>query len=249
MKLAFLFLTITNIYHERCWVNFFKDYQKQYSIYIHSKYPMRNSAFKKYELPTKAPTTWANTMRAQIELLKAALKDPKNTKFIFISDSTVPLQTFDYVYDSLMKHPHSQFDFSPNPNKDRTFYPIPPFKYYKNSQWIVLNRKHAEMIAKDLHYINIFDRYGFDNEHYPSIFLIDQRVSHEIIRRDTTLVIWYKFLPHPHMFTEIANDIYSQQLIQAITSKQYLFARKFAPTCNLSTLAQYRPELFGTLAL
>lgn len=246
MKIAFLFLIINNIYHESCWLNFFKAHENNYTIYIHSKYPMVNSVFKKYEIPKKVSTTWKNTMRAQIELLKEALKDPLNSKFVFLSESTIPLQAFDYVYQTLTKHPYSQFNFLPNYNRDRNFKPIPFNKQYKNSQWIVLNRKHAQMMVEDKSYIKVFDRYGHDQEHYPSTFLINKGLKGEIVKESTTLVIW----PHnknanPHTFVKLEEDSHLKRLINTIISKKFLFARKFALQCNLLPLAIYTPELFA----
>lgn len=102
-KIAFLFLTIANIYHEQTWINFFRGHQDKYSLYVHSKKPLsQESFFKPYELRSKVETSWTNTMLAQQALLKEALTDPAHEKFIFVSESTIPLQTFDEIYEKLM---------------------------------------------------------------------------------------------------------------------------------------------------
>jgi hypothetical protein len=244
-KLAFLFLTVSNIYHEHCWLTFFKGHENEYSLYIHSKEPLKSSAFKHHELLRKIPTTWENTMRAQIELLRVALQDPYNYKFIFASDTTIPLQTFSYVYNTLMQHPYSQFDFYFYPNQHKNLQVIPERKRRRGTQWIVLNRKHAELMVKDTTYITIFDTVPCDNEQYPATLLALQELEHEIIKYDTLFVLWPGNRVHPHTFTDLKNDKYFHWLVDAITHKKYLFARKFASTCDLSPLASYRPELFG----
>ncbi len=36
-KIAFLFLTLSSIYHESHWLDFFRGNEQCYSVYIHSK--------------------------------------------------------------------------------------------------------------------------------------------------------------------------------------------------------------------
>ncbi len=247
MKIAFLFLIVSNIYHESIWLNFFNHHQNQYSIYIHSKESMpNNSAFKQFELPTKIPTSWTNTMDAQMELLREALKDKDNQKFIFLSETTIPIQTFDFVYETLMASSKSQFDFAPNHISGRFWESIESQKAFKNSQWVVLNRKHAELMVKDNSIINIMTKEDFDNEHYPSTFLYLQGLLHEEVEQiDRTLVIWSEYDgAHPFNFVDLEDTKYAQILIDAIKEKTHLFARKFHIRFDLSCL---RPYLSSTL--
>ena len=44
-KIAFLFLTVGNIYHESAWVKFFKDHEVQYSLYVHAKKEITPGSF------------------------------------------------------------------------------------------------------------------------------------------------------------------------------------------------------------
>lgn len=238
-KIAFLFLTIGNIYHEDLWKRFFHRQEEKYSIYIHSKTKQKKSIFKKHEIKAKIPTTWQNTMRAQIALLKEALRDPDNQKFVFLSESTIPLQTFDYVYKTLTADNLSRFDYYPNYHKDRNFKPIPFNQQYKNSQWVVLNRKHAQLMINDQRYLDIITNYYFDNEHYPSTFLANQNLLNEIVKCDTTLVIWAGQSPHPHTFKNLKEDKFTEFLIKAIKSKQFLFARKISTDCDLKPIYKY----------
>ena len=45
-----------------------------------------------------------------INLLEEAYKDKDNYKFIFISDSCIPLYGFNYIYDFLTKNNNSFFN-------------------------------------------------------------------------------------------------------------------------------------------
>ena len=241
-KLAFLFLTVANIYHEKTWKNFFKNHEHQYTLYVHSKYPLSyTSFFKPYELPVKIPTQWETTMRAQLELLKYALKDPDNYKFIFLSESTLPLCLFDQVYTELIKHPYSEFNYIHNPHiyeKSRNLYPLPVQEQYKNSQWVILNRKHAQLMTQDNYYIRIIDNCFADNEHYPSTFLAAHDLLNEVIKKDRTFVYWpSRHAPHPYTFSSITTA-FARNLLRNALENNYLFARKFALACDITSFKE-----------
>ena len=147
MKIAFLFLTVAGIFHEKYWADFLKGYETHYSMYIHSKNGVpENSLFKKYELNTTVPTSWAHTLKAELLLLKIALSDPENQMFILVSESTLPLQSFQHIYDTLEKTKKSCFVYMRNPHQDpddicyasRNLHEISEEHRYKNTQWIGL---------------------------------------------------------------------------------------------------------------
>lgn len=238
-KIAFLFLTISEINHEKLWIQFFKGHEDLCTIYIHSKYTFDpKSYFKRYEIEAKIPTTWDMLIEAELGLLREALKNPDNEKFVFLSESTIPLQTSPVVYDTLMRHPHSEFYYSKSKHRERIFYPIHHSKVYKNSQWVVLNRKHATLMIQDRRYLSAFLK-PYDNEHYPSSFLGLLGLFNEVVPRDTTFVLWpQKPSPHPLTFRDLKSDPNFPLLVDAI-QKKYLFARKFAKECDLSPLKPY----------
>ena len=241
-KLAFLFLTINTVFHEPVWIDFFTQHEDQYSLYVHPKHPVpENSFFKPFELSETVPTSWLNTMEAQIALLKEALKDPANEKFIFLSESTIPLQSFEFVYNSLMSHPCSQFYYCKNRRANRSFPPYPSSKLYKNSQWIVLSRAHAELMVADDELIAHFITSPHDQEHYPSTFLVHHQLLDEVIKKDVTYVLWNEGDHHPHTFTDLTTDIFFVQLLTIISEKKALFARKFAKECDLRPLLAFLP--------
>jgi hypothetical protein len=241
-KIAFLFLTISNVYHEMSWINYFHGREGQYSLYAHPKKAVTKNSFLHHAvIPSSETTTWANTMNAQIALLKEALKDPDNSKFIFVSESTIPLTTFDVMYERLTSDPRSQFGFRKNPHNFRTFGGIK--KLYKNPQWLILNRKHAQLMVDDTSLIKNMIQYPHDQEHYPSTLLARHKVLHEIIKNNATLCIW-EGGSHPHEFTNLATDPRTDYLLKCIKNKRFLFGRKFHKTCDLSLLQTYLPELY-----
>ncbi len=242
-KIAFLFLTVGNIFHEAAWIKYFEGYQEYYSLYVHTASGLdANSFFTPTIIQERVQTTWANTMKAQIALLKAALKDTHNEKFVFLSESTIPLSTFEEAYVKLLRHPYSEFTYRKNPHGNRRFGPLSDI--YKNSQWIVLNRNHATLMVNDEKYIRLFEHYPHDQEHYPATLLAHNNVLHEVVNNSATLVIWEKKGAfHPHFFKDLDTDPYFIKILKAIDEK-VLYARKFSKSCNLARLHPYIPLLY-----
>lgn len=245
LKVAFLFLTMTNIFHEEYWQDFFKGHENKYTIYVHSKHTIDDhSWFKQFELPYKLENSWARTMKCQIGLLKAALENPDNKIFIFCSQNSLPLQSFQTIYDELIHMNKSMFFYEENPHNDpgtrnyrkyRDLKPIEKQKQYKNTQWIILNRKHAQMMVDDEQIIRIISCYPHDQEHYPSTFLALQNELREVHKREGTLVAWHLNQNPPYVFHDLAIHQERQILIDAIRFGTY-FVRKIDEACNLKPL-------------
>ena len=143
-----------------------------------------------------------------------------------------------------MSSPFSFFGYKPNPNRNRTFPPLQPKDIYKNSQWVVLNRKHAELMVKDDSVIQMMSK-PIDNEHYPSTFLNVRGLLKEVIPEDQTFCLWLDEDPnHPKTFKNLKTDPHMHVLIKAIKDKM-LFARKFAQSCDLSSLKKHLAFLKG----
>ncbi len=250
MKLALLFLTYGAIFHTDHWQDFLKNHKQLYSTYVHSKEPLpESSPFKQYELKKKIPTTWENTMKAQLELLRVAFEDKNNKKFIFLSESHLPLRTFDDTYKVVVEPDESLFYYENSPHcipgnpsyqEVRDIKEIPPEEQYLNAQWVVLNRKHTEAMIKDYqdnHIIKIVEKYHCDNEHYPSTFLAQKKLLYEVCKQDTTYVKWIPNTSHQHEFTDLTKKQDSKLFAEAMNGK-CVFARKFAKDCNLKPIEQ-----------
>jgi hypothetical protein len=107
MKIAFLFLTIEDIYYPNIWNNYFKNNWDNIEIFCHPKYPekIKTEWLKNSILPKKhlVETKWGYLSNAYIELLLYACKHSKCDKFIFISESCLPIKSFNELYKMLMK--------------------------------------------------------------------------------------------------------------------------------------------------
>jgi hypothetical protein len=264
VKIALLFLVISDVSHQEYWRDFLHGKNKKYSIYVHSKEPVRNSSwFKKHEISIKIPTQWEHVTKAQIALLREALNDRDNQKFIFLSESTIPLQDFETVYDTVMKTSKSIFPFCLNPHQDvsrvgtfwghhnyqpqRVIQGIASHLQYKNHPWIILNRKHAQLMVDDKQYLNVICKTIIDNEHYPSTFLAIQGLLNEVDPRQMTYDDWIitNSPRSPFVFTDLNDPKQRAPVVKAMQGglynnpHKYLFGRKFSENCNLVPIDQF----------
>lgn len=104
-KIAFLFLTLDNINHPSIWEEYFKGNEDKISIYCHPKYPDKVNIpwLKKNIINHLVETKWGSITSAYFNLMEEAFQDKNNIKFIFISESCIPLWNFKSLYDYVMK--------------------------------------------------------------------------------------------------------------------------------------------------
>ena len=116
MKIAFLFLTIDNVRFPEIWEYYFKNNNDKFNIYCHPKYPDKVTVSwqKKNIITNLVPTKWGFLTDATVNLLFSALQNKDNFKFILVSESCLPIKSFDILYKFLNKN-HintSYIDFS-----------------------------------------------------------------------------------------------------------------------------------------
>ncbi|KAI7724883.1 hypothetical protein M8C21_025809 [Ambrosia artemisiifolia] len=162
-KIAFLFLARNRLPLDLVWDQFFQgENENRFSIYVHSRpgflfnrLTTRSRYFLDRQVNNSIQIYWgeASMIQAEIILLQHALMDPFNERFAFLSDSCIPLYNFSYTYDYIMSASTSFVDsFADtkegryNPKMDPV---IPVHDWRKGSQWVILTRKHAEIIVKD----------------------------------------------------------------------------------------------------
>jgi hypothetical protein len=152
-KIAFLFLTITDINFPKIWNSYFKGHKDKYSIYIHPKFPDKSTWQKKHIIKNLRETAWGFIVSAYIELFKEAFKDPDNYKFITISESCVPIQSFDNFYNDVINDERSWIkmmtinSYYKSKLNEHKIQPKPTF-FIKHYARMCLNRKHVNMLLQ-----------------------------------------------------------------------------------------------------
>ena len=115
-KIAFCFLIYDQIIHEDLWDFFFKNIDpNKYSIYIHYKTNSPLKYFEKYKLTNCIETRYENhTIPLAYNILfRAAYDDIDNYKFMNLSDSCIPMKSFDYIYNQLTNDSLGYFNTCP----------------------------------------------------------------------------------------------------------------------------------------
>ncbi len=249
-KVALLFLTRTDLNHTQLWKEWI-DLSK-YTVYNHAKNQVKDPWFAQFRIAQTCPTTWANTMLAQQVLLRTALKDPNNYKFVFLTESCIPLRAADQVYELLTAEDNSYMAYKNvwwDEKNTRTLSEFPIQYHRGNGSWFILNRKHAQMIADDTHWILLASKHPIDNESYPSTFLCMKGVLHEVNNFPTTFVDWKRSEgSSPYTFKKPTKENLdllrkAKQLhLAGDVSYFCLFARKFAPEFPIDVLRQLQVE-------
>ena len=155
-KLAFLFLTMAEGSNERSWLQFFKNQQQNYTAYVHSRFESVG-----VEQRIRESSRWESWIRSTINLLNEALTDSDNKKFIFLSETTLPGQSFYDVYSTIMNNPLPIFEYMTHASLRSLQNTLP---------WIVLDRSYAERLAESEEYLRE-QVHPYDNKQYPPTFL------------------------------------------------------------------------------
>jgi hypothetical protein len=152
-KIAFLFLTLDNPNFPKIWNSYFRGHTDKYSLYIHPKYIDKVTWKKKNVIGQLKETEWGFITRAYIELMKEAYKDVDNYKFVTISESCIPIKSFDKFYeDCVMNDPRSwiksmkmgRYNYQGRLDLVKT---LPKPKYFiKNYARFCLNREHVRLL-------------------------------------------------------------------------------------------------------
>ncbi|XP_073281243.1 glycosyltransferase BC10-like isoform X1 [Primulina huaijiensis] len=228
-KIACLFIARNRIPLDMVWDAFFRgDGENRFSIYVHSrpgfllnKATTRSPYFLYRQINDSIQVDWGEASMIQAEriLLQNALMHPLNERFIFLSDSCIPLYNFSYVYDYIMSTSTSFVDSSFADTKEGRYNPkmdpvIPVDNWRKGSQWVILTRKHAEIVVQDDSVFPMFqwhckkrslpefwrelslpadaskEHNCIPDEHYVQTLLAQKGLEGEITRRSLTHSSW-----------------------------------------------------------
>jgi len=160
-KIAFLFLVRNNLRRSDIWKKYLEGHESQYNIYCHAKEPVNvtDTLLKDNKIPEHIETCWgcSNLVEANLLMMREALKDPSNYKFILVSESCVPITSFQTMYNALIATDNSRIGIhNDNNSVDERYGTIknPPFKkeeFVKHcGSGQVMNRHHAKLLVDSL---------------------------------------------------------------------------------------------------
>lgn len=232
---ALLFMVYDHIDHEAIWDEWLAGHADKFHVFVHSKHPVR-IGLKSVPVTVvpSIPTEWGkfSLVEAQVQLLRHALDRHSAMKFVFLSNSCIPVKSAEHVYEQLITSYPSNILMS-NPEQVFPRYEavkLPKEHIVKHSQWTILNRSHASYIV--MHLKTMRDAYA-------DVIIPDESAFGTIIKMyygfdrqvdtvtPTTAVDW------EHGDPTYYNDIDSQTLNYLINQSDSLFARKFYAHCTV----------------
>jgi hypothetical protein len=135
-KVALLFLTIHDIHQPEIWTEYLKKTDK-FSIYAHPKInKIQTPWLRAAVIPKRAKTGWGHITEAYYRLLEEALKDPVNMKFMFLSESCIPLKPFDDFYQKVVLE---------DPTLKKSYVKLMPISGYDRKERIETQKGHESI--------------------------------------------------------------------------------------------------------
>lgn len=156
--LHFLFMLTQQLPHQQIWERFFESAPRNtYSIWAHCAGECNEKRLLEvlpslHIVPTVQSKYCVDLVTPMTQLLKRALAhstaDPGVIqKFLFVSDSTLPVKPYSRIYEHFTKDDNSDFCFA-NPQTWASYEVHRQSVYVvKHSQWAVLNKEHASKLA------------------------------------------------------------------------------------------------------
>ncbi|TVU48988.1 hypothetical protein EJB05_00277, partial [Eragrostis curvula] len=265
-KVAFLFLTNSDLVFAPLWEKFLAGHSALFNLYVHADPAAEltlpaTPSFRGRLIPGKA------TQRASATLISAArrllatalLDDPDNHFFALLSQSCVPLHSFPAFYRALNaggpRSRHRSFieilDDEPTLHDryyargDDVMLPEVPYDRFRvGSQFFVLARKHAIMVVRDRRLWNKFKMpclvkrkdSCYPEEHYFPT-LLDMQDPAGCTKFTLTRVNWTDMMDgHPHTYQP---EEVSGELIRELRKSNGTYSHMFA--------RKFAPECLGPL--
>jgi len=165
-QVFFLFMTLSGLDRPELWQAFFQGANPtQYRVLMHCRFP----GMCNFELSTHnpmgimvvetVPTYYCTDLvSGMVQLLRSALplSGNPNDKFVFLSESTLPMKPFPFIYQSLTADQNSDFCVFPSEWWVRMYEKSGQRgRLVKHHQWMVLSREHGQILS---------DRWVGDNQ-------------------------------------------------------------------------------------
>ena len=253
-QIGFLFLTRGELNNIDLWEKYFLNANpNHYKLLIHPKDP--NSLISSlWRSPNSTilrpiPTSWGNIslVKATLYLLQVSLKFPNIKKFILLSESCIPTCSFQSFYQSTIQSPNSFLHWVYGVNIDRLkivnkslSVNIPNNLWAKQSQWMLLDRKHVDLLFnngmphnRSIQFLNSMTYCPAPDEHFfINYFLYICRCDiKSLTNLPVTFVDWTTGTQHPMLFNTI-----NKELIELCRNKNLFFARKFNTIQNINNI-------------
>jgi hypothetical protein len=228
-KVALMFLTRGELYNSDIWDNFFN--LDIFNIYIHPDVGYKLNKYNEFKIENLSPKSRGFNILSSLELLKAAIKDDDNYKFVLLSEDCIPLVDPISFYNYCLKDNLSNIRYGNswiNNGEPRYINEINKEDQKANADWWILNRIHTEcIISNESDIKNIYSKYPNNGEHTPSTILhLSGLLNSDLVKNRDVLYENYPFISKggdyatliDSQFIDIKNDL---------VKRGYFFLRKY----------------------
>lgn len=237
MKIAYLFLVYGGVNNPNVWERYFEGQDKdKYTILCHAVDREETKQTKWLAdslIPFWISTGWGTLglVIAQLELTRRALFDPEVERIVLCSGSCVPITTFETAYDKLFQQDKSWVSwYRKHEGRMARVTTIPREHHLKNSQWVALTRRHAELLVR-LNFTSDFVGCRIPDEHYVSSVLSHLGEQDNMMRREQTHSIWHRITSV--QMTPIEHTDVSDEIVETMHKSGCLFSRKYTVNSNI----------------
>lgn len=207
-KVALLFLTKNKHSQEKIWDKFLKGNEDKYDIFTHvAEKGSKTSSFLNGNVVKNVRTEWGHIINAYHILLETAYKESKDAiRFVYLSDSCVPLMSGEEAYEQLIKFPSKTFYDKPHLDEDAKRYfknsnldgkpnnlrfekvGILEKHFFKHSGWFALCKKDAKTLLENRSAFLAMNHIRGGDEHILSI--LKRNSKNSLMKRQITYVDW-----------------------------------------------------------
>jgi len=239
MKIAFCFLTYNEIIRYDIWNMFFENIdEKLYTVFIHPKnlQQFNNYTFKYNIIKNRIKTEKKddiNIVKATLRLLEETYNSENSTHFIFLTQSCIPLYSFNILYKIITQFPLSIISYIDNNKKDRYYQLssimkkyIHPINFVKQQPNMILTNNDVKLlISNDL--TEHFRYMQCPDEHY-FVNILPNILKKKFIKKQT------HFCNHDLQKTQaLEYDIINKHFIDNMRKYGFLFMRKVTIKSNI----------------
>ncbi|CAI7805314.1 unnamed protein product [Closterium sp. NIES-54] len=223
-RIAFMFLTRGPLPLAPLWEKFFYGHEGRYAVYVHASQPNFTfpSNFSPVFVDRQIPggkVEWGrmSVVAAERRLLAYAVTDKRNEYFVLVSESCIPLWSFDYIHNYISSTHISFVEAHRDPFDEAFGRYLPDIHmpaisrkdFLKGSQWFAMQRRHAELVLQDTEHYLVHSKscqwraqhskYCCSDEHYLQILLALKDPA-GISRFPVTLADWSQWRFHPETY-------------------------------------------------
>ncbi|MGO8748672.1 MAG: beta-1,6-N-acetylglucosaminyltransferase [Thermoguttaceae bacterium] len=242
-RIGLLFLVIDGLSQPEIWRRFLANQEGKYAAYTHAKFPhrvglpfLRDTLIPEY-VPTHHSKFYPHDVLvgAQLALLRHAIGDERIEKFMFATQTCVPICSFNKAYEALLSDDQSWVECHQPlwPDRYAMLAPdsgIAPDQFGTSSCWIALNRRHAQiLLAAAPEWLPRFATVPAADEHFAPTLLKMAGCEDECKRYNPTHVDWSRGNPYTYEHVT-AEDV------RQLSRGPYLLARKFSPTSDIAAV-------------